>query len=428
MKKYFSLIALASVVLVSCTGTRNATSSIDDVYFDPKKDRVIKKETDVAQYENTPADPNAGKIGVSEADRNNPYYQDPNLGYDDYYDNTYASRINRFQRPVYGLGYYDSYYTNSYYYTGNPAMYGVSIYSGYNFWNPGYSGWNYGIGMGYGYGYSPYNSFWGAYNSPYYGMGGGWNNPWMNPYGYGGYNPWCNNYYGYGGGYGWGNPYWSGYNSGFYNGLYAGYYNSFDANSNTYNGPRGVRSGGNSGGGVLSPTPNKREAAPGIQVNENTPASAMSDNAVRFNHVPIPAENMIKIKEESGAVKGNMNNGYGQPHITPNPGYMPNEGLNNPGYTPGRNNVPVYTNPGKPNSNPGYVPTQNETVPKKNNSWNNDPNQGKPNYNNDPNQGRPKMNSNFDSPRSTSPSFENKSFGGSGGGRSGGGGGISRPR
>src|SRR5690606_34044306 len=110
----------------------------------------------------------------------------------------YASRINRFHNPI-GVGYYDSYYTNMYTYTGNPAFYGTSIYSGYGWGMPSQQ---FGV-MSFG-----VSSCWGcgggmAYGSSFY-------DPWCgcnrfgNNWGYGsgfGYG----SYWGYGGGWGYGN-------------------------------------------------------------------------------------------------------------------------------------------------------------------------------------------------------------------------------
>jgi hypothetical protein len=153
--------------------------------------------------------------------------------YDEDYDYIYASRINRFHRPIYGFGYYDPFYTNMYWYNNDPFYFGTSIYANWG-WNNWYSpwGWNsWGWGVGF-------NS-WG-FNS--WGYGGGW-----------GYSPYC---YGGGLGYGW-NGYSSGYNHGYWNGYYDGlaygngYYNTYDQNSGIYYGHRGG-SAGTSGSGMRS--------------------------------------------------------------------------------------------------------------------------------------------------------------------------------
>ncbi|MDP6909264.1 MAG: hypothetical protein QF371_07155, partial [Flavobacteriales bacterium] len=152
----------------------------------------------------------------------NNYYGDD---YDDS-DFGYAARINRFHRPIYGYNYYDSYYTNMYWYTYDPYYYGTSIYM--NSWNPYF-----------GYSWSPWYSNWG------WTYGWGWNSPFYTPACYNGWN------YGYGGGY------WNGYNHGYWNGFndglaYGGYYNTYDGNSGIYYGHRG--SSGTSGTGYRSST------------------------------------------------------------------------------------------------------------------------------------------------------------------------------
>ncbi|MDO9512742.1 MAG: hypothetical protein Q7J34_13340 [Bacteroidales bacterium] len=174
---------------------------------------------------------------VSEPDRQvnvYNYYDDDTYNNDDYYDYAYSARIKRFHTPSIGIGYYDDYYTNLYWYNHNPYSWGTSIYMGYNFWGgAGFNlGWSWGWGsIGYQWGY-PYS---------------GWYS-----------NPWAYNYYGYPYGGGWGG-YWNGYNHGYWNGYYGGYYggnyggnyyNSYDANSHYY-GPRHNR--GSSNGAFARP-------------------------------------------------------------------------------------------------------------------------------------------------------------------------------
>ncbi|MBR5784623.1 MAG: hypothetical protein IKY43_05595, partial [Bacteroidales bacterium] len=78
----------------------------------------------------------------------------------DYYDYAYTARIRRFDSPMIGIGYYDDYYTNMYWYTYNPSNWGVSIYLGYNWWYPSWCWY-----------YRPYYySYWGYYD------------PFWNPY------------------------------------------------------------------------------------------------------------------------------------------------------------------------------------------------------------------------------------------------------
>jgi hypothetical protein len=235
MKKLIFGIFSVSMILFSCKSSK-LTHFSDDVYSDPVEERRIalaKAEALKKQQAEEKEKAEAERLAQKAIDDANPYYQDPQYNADDYYDYAYASRMRRFQNPVYGAGYYDNYYTNSYWYNQNPYSYGTSIYGGYNWWNPyGTTGiymgnsWGnpmcYNNGFNYGLGYS-YGSYW---NNPYYGYGqpfgmcnNYWNSPWNNPYyGYGNYGNW-------------------------------GYYNSYDVNSNYTYAPRQGNTGSNSARG-----------------------------------------------------------------------------------------------------------------------------------------------------------------------------------
>jgi hypothetical protein len=263
MKKLIIVASVFSLMLSSC-GSDKLVRYSDDIYANPTEERqerariAAEKKKQEEERAKKEAEERAAELAAQKAkDDANPLYKDPSYSDDDYYDYEYASRIRRFNNPVYGIGYYDNYYTNYYYYNGNPAMYGTSIYSSYNYWGPNYSNYN-------------------CWPSSYFGVGFSWGSPGYysyNPYGYYGYNPW------YGGGYN--NAYWQGYNNGYANGYYNGYwgypygysygypysgygypyggycnngwgyYNIYDVNSG-YNhpkhvGPRGSHDGGNSG-------------------------------------------------------------------------------------------------------------------------------------------------------------------------------------
>ncbi len=81
---------------------------------------------------------------------NNYYYGDKDYLYDYYY----ASRIRRFHRPWVSSGYYNSIYTDSYWYTWEPAYWGISIYMG-SMWSPVRLGISFGGPAWYHY-YDPY--------------------------------------------------------------------------------------------------------------------------------------------------------------------------------------------------------------------------------------------------------------------------------
>jgi hypothetical protein len=191
-----------------------------DDYYEPQNQRPTQSEQYVDENGNT-------------------YITNNYYGMDDY-DYFYASRINRFHRPIHGFGFYDPFYTNMYWYNYDPFFFGTSIYAGWGWggfyrpmwgWGGGW-GWNsWGMGMGW-------NS-WGmgmGWNSWGMGWGGGW-----------GWNSWN---MGWGGG-GWGmGGYGMGYNHGYWNGFYdglamgnTGYFNTFDQNSGIYYGHRGGTAG-----------------------------------------------------------------------------------------------------------------------------------------------------------------------------------------
>lgn len=246
-----SMLLIAAVALSSCSSTQPAgNSSYDDVYFSSTpKQQSPATNTAQTQTQSKPADYSSTKSNEkperfdytgnqqpssttrTEQDGNtyitNNYYYDP----DDYYDYAYTARLRRFHTPFIGWGYYDSYYTNSYWYDYNPSSWGVSIYMGYNWWAPSYyysSPFTWGFSISYG---------WPSYY--------GWGQPywyWNYPYYF--HSP----YYAYWSGYnqGYWNGYWNGYYSGLYNSPY--YYNSYDYNSynNYYYGPRRNRTSGGS--------------------------------------------------------------------------------------------------------------------------------------------------------------------------------------
>ena len=80
---------------------------------------------------------------------NNYYYGDGDYIYDYYY----ASRIRRFHSPYVSYSYYNSYYTDCYWYTYEPSFWGMSIYLG-SMWNP--------VGLTISFGY-PYRNYYSSY-------------------------------------------------------------------------------------------------------------------------------------------------------------------------------------------------------------------------------------------------------------------------
>ncbi len=290
------IIGFLSLLLVSgCDTTRESLSSVDDVYAIPSEVRASEKAATEKARQEELAQAEAAKRTLPQAQEpvedpkyKSPKYQDPNYSADDYYDYAYSSRLNRFYHPM-GLGYYDSYYTNMYTYTGNPMLYGSSIYAGslYNMSVGTYNGWHISVGTSYGYGYG--SGYGGAYGFGNYGYMNPYYDPWMAPYA-NPYSAWP--YYGGAYGYGYGSPYmsyWNGYNSG-YNAGYSngqwGYYNSCDANSaysKMLNAPRESH-----GGGARNPTTGQRTAGNAVN-NQRTyldEVAAQQQNRQRFTAAP----------------------------------------------------------------------------------------------------------------------------------------------
>jgi hypothetical protein len=312
MKKVIIIAGITSLIFGACTNTKLATYK-DDVYASPSEERLERQRiaAEKKKQEEEEARKDAEEAAAQKAKEDaNPYYKTPEYDKDDYYDYEYASRIRRFSEPVYGLGYYDNYYTNSYWYNGNPACYGTSIYNSYNYWGPSYgcspyygNGWSVSIGYNYGYGY-PY-----GYGSPY-GYNPYYNNAYMNGY-YNGFNNGYNNgyyngMYGYPYGYNYGSPYGGGW----------GYYNSYDVNSGygkVTNAPRTSHDGGNG----------SRTSHPGIKVDEN-------GYALKYlKEVKAAQESTPKFDPQSRAArKINRNDNSFTPSGT-NPA-MVNDGSNNP--------------------------------------------------------------------------------------------------
>jgi len=224
MKKLL-LLSLISGGLMTTALAQN----YDDVYYRPQNAKK-QAEMDAEQEKQNASTYSSSQNQASYNDNYSESYYDEdgyNDSYIDYDDDSYTTRIRRFQYPMSNVGYYGSIY-NPYW---GGGMYsnmgwgmtpGISINIGYNsFWGNPYGFYSgFGYNPYYGMGYSP----WGMGFGMGYGMG------------YGGYRPgiWGNPYYGggyYGGGYGYG------YNRpGFENG-----YN----NAPRYNyGPRGVNNSG----------------------------------------------------------------------------------------------------------------------------------------------------------------------------------------
>lgn len=350
MKKVIIIAGIISLALGACTNLKKSTYS-DDVYVDPKEEKLERERLALErkQQEEAAAKKQAEELAAKEAEQKakddaNPAYKDPVYDKDDYYDYQYASRIRRFNNPVYGIGYYDNYYTNYYWYNQNPYYYGTSIYSSYNWWGPSYScGPNFGFGMNYNYG-------WG---NPYYGY---------NPYGYNpyfGYDPYMMGYYngfnqGYYNGY-YGYPHY-GYNSPYYGGGW-GYYNSFDANSG-YNkatfAPRTSHGGGNSGRVSNPGTNNPNEDG---LVKYIKGVQAQQENTPKFTDVSKPIKTIKSVDNNPSGNFTPVEQGNGEVKPRVNPGYVPPKQDVN-----AVKDEPIFNNQPPIKTNPGKNPVENQPI------------------------------------------------------------------
>jgi hypothetical protein len=353
MKKVIIIACLFTLIGSACSNLKKATYN-DDVYVDPKEEKLERERLalEKKKQEEEEARKEAEEIAKQKAEQKakddaNPAYKDPVYDKDDYYDYQYASRLRRFSSPVYGLGYYDNYYTNYYWYNQNPYYYGTSIYTSYNWWGPSYGcGPDYGFGMSYNYGWG--NPYYG-YSPYYYGY---------NPYNYG-YNP----YMGY-------NSYWQGYHNGYYSGWNGypygygspnngwGYYNSFDSNSGyskpTY-APR-TSHGGNNSARVSNPGFNSN--GEGYAVKYIKEVKEKQSLAPKFDDKAVPVK-PVKSMDNSGNIT--PVNSINQP-VEPrhNPYYNnPKSGNDNEGINTPNNPPPVKSpvNESNPNNSPPPVKT-----------------------------------------------------------------------
>ena len=114
------------MMFLSSCQTSQLTSFSDDIYTNPAEEQRLARiaaQQKAQQEADARAKQQQEALAQKAKDDNNPYYKDPKADPDDYYDYKYASRINRFDNPVNGAGYYDSRYTNYYTYNQNTAMY-----------------------------------------------------------------------------------------------------------------------------------------------------------------------------------------------------------------------------------------------------------------------------------------------------------------
>ncbi|MCX7862433.1 MAG: hypothetical protein N2449_05500, partial [Bacteroidales bacterium] len=221
MKTTMIILAAVYLLLVSCSSAKHVSAKYsDDVYSTSSVSyNATTNESSSNYYSDAPITQSQEnkevytEKSVETDDKGNTYVTNNYYSYDpdDYYDYEYTSRIRRFHNTYIGCGYYDSYYTNLYWYTYDPFDWGVSIYFGFRWW-PFYFYYYYPAYYAVGFYYPWYYDPWWGWHPYYYYTG------------YYGYGYWSGYHHGY-----W-HGYWDGYWHGYYNGNYAYnyYYNSYD--------------------------------------------------------------------------------------------------------------------------------------------------------------------------------------------------------
>lgn len=356
------------ILLVAFFASQLAIMAQDDVYYDPKNDKGLKNSSGTIyqnQFEKKSSPSNSGYDDAlpgntdpykyddgSSADRSNKTdgyttntTRNSNTSYyfDDDYDYYYTSRLRRFYAPSWGCGFWDPWYTDLFFYTGNPMFWGSNIYVSvlprWSWWRPrqyvivyDYWGWN---SWGWNQWYAPWNGF-------------GWNNwGWNNWYG-GGWNGWgWNNW-------AWNNGYWHGYNQGYWNGYLDGMYGNWYGNGwygKTYDayGPRFQQTSANSGSNSL---PGKYG-----KTDETIQREGILKPGTNTNRTTTPAENT---SSDNSVVKPS------EPRNAPTDGWRTNP---NTTESP-RRNVPTEVIESYPRTQPNNVlPERNQ--PENSSRWNN---------------------------------------------------------
>ena len=145
--KNINLLILSLVLILSSCITIETTSLgfKDEIYYSTKKYAEVAQQQEAEERAYQQAE-------ESQDESDDEIYYDE-YSADDYYDYGYSVRLRRFHGPSFGFGYYNNYFTNSFWYSGIPAHCGMSIYYGYNFWDPFFYDPFYF--NNYGFGFSP---------------------------------------------------------------------------------------------------------------------------------------------------------------------------------------------------------------------------------------------------------------------------------
>lgn len=260
---FFSFIIF--LFLSACAGS-SSTYMYDDLYYSPNNDPVkqVKNDprnefnkTDNIQYDgsypnrydqnNSQQNPQAlydnRYVAAEQSENqnqnsgnviiNNNLSQENENSEIAYYDEDYASALDRLNRPIRSFNTYDPYQRDRILLLNDPFFYAPNAFGNFGYWDPfmprtgfgigwnSWSGLNVGIGIGGGWGFNN----WG-WNQWGWNQWNGFYDPFWNPWGPQAFwNSWSP----------YGNPYWTGFNQGFNQGYWTGqnFNNYFDNGSSS---------------------------------------------------------------------------------------------------------------------------------------------------------------------------------------------------
>jgi|GEM_PF-3278248 len=156
MKKLLHIIgilALVSFAFTSCQTTQNVGGVNDDQFFtrsdaaNQREQERIAREQAVAEAEarlrqreaEAAARRQQQQAQQAQQQEFHYFYEEPvvrGLSMEDYHDFMFSSRIRRFHSGFFMPSYFDNFYTNMFFFNGNPMYFGTSIHFGTSWWVP----------------------------------------------------------------------------------------------------------------------------------------------------------------------------------------------------------------------------------------------------------------------------------------------------
>ena len=114
MKQHYSLLVLLLVFLSSCVVIVDSTNANfqDELYYS-SEEYALEDAKDEVAYQQYLKENEVEEESIAHEEE---LYEEQ-FDYEDCYDYYYTSRLRRFHSPHLGFGYYNNYYTNSFWYS-----------------------------------------------------------------------------------------------------------------------------------------------------------------------------------------------------------------------------------------------------------------------------------------------------------------------